>query len=115
MHSRNLCKMECYLQCNTVNKKAKFMGKFNIFVSCLNIFLRQRYKNKSILLGTACDHLLQTHLLNPRLVTCVLFSLQKQITSSRIILLPILLAKLHKKAVNSSKKEVKLKVTEVSV
>lgn len=41
MHSLNVCIMECYLHWNTVNKKAKFMGKFNIiFVSCLNIFLR---------------------------------------------------------------------------
>lgn len=64
-----------------------------------------------------CDCLSQTNLLNPRLVTCVLFSLQKKkkITSSRIALLPILLAWLHDAAVNTSKKEVKLKVIQVSV
>lgn len=63
-----------------------------------------------------CDCLSQTNLLNPRLVTCVLFSLKKKnITSSRITLLPILLAWLHDDAVNTSKKEVKLKVIQVSV
>lgn len=89
----NLCMMECYLQCNTVNKKVKFMGKFNIiFVSCLNIFLRLRHKNKKHITGYSVWLSSQTNKLslNPTLenhfyVICKKFLLPEMILLSFLL------------------------------